>query len=123
MINHPIFWYVTGLVSAIIAYIFFRRFQVFLAYSRNRHHEQSLASQPTSPLQQQARTYIELCQKRLLLQARLNPDWLEPLKAELPLLVRDIATTFYPDSANPLLNRFVPAKTNATTNTSSAYPL
>ncbi len=103
MINHPIFWYVTGLLSALVAYILFRRFQVYLASRCQRRQEQSLESQPTSPLQQQARTHIELCQKRLLLQAKLNPDWIEPLKAELPLLVRDIAITFYPDASNPLL--------------------
>jgi len=103
MINHPVFWYLTGLLSALAAYIFFRRFQVLLASRRNRRQQQSLEAPPTTELQQQARTHVELCQKRLLLQPKLNPDWIQPLKEELPILVRNIATTFYPNEPNPLL--------------------
>jgi hypothetical protein len=37
------------------------------------------------------------------MQAKLNPDWVEPLKDELPRLVQEIAMTFYPKATNPLL--------------------
>jgi hypothetical protein len=103
MISHPVFWFTAGLLSAVITYISFRRYRIFLAARRSRRQQQLLESQPASELPQQARTQVELCQKRLLLQPKLNPDWIEPLRAELPILVSDIAKTFHPDSPNPLL--------------------
>jgi hypothetical protein len=103
MINHPILWYVTGVLSVIIAYICWRRLLVILASRSDLRQAEALGPEPMSPSEQEARRHIEACQKRLLLQARLNPDWVEPLKDELPRLVQKIAKTFYPDATNALL--------------------
>ncbi|MHC4476287.1 MAG: hypothetical protein ACYTEL_11615 [Planctomycetota bacterium] len=103
MLSHPIFWYLAGVLSAIIAYIFWRRLHVILMSRSALREAEAVGPEPTGPSEQEAREYIDACQKRLLLQTKLNPDWVEPLKDELPRLVQEIARTFYPEATNPLL--------------------
>jgi len=46
---------------------------------------------------------IDDCKKRLRWSKDFNPEWLTPLVAEIPRLVRDIATIYHPESPKPLL--------------------
>lgn len=104
LINHPVGWYMAGILSAIVAYICWSLLRVYrVSRSTIREAEVSLGPEPTSPAEQQARSYVKACQKRLLLQTKLNPDWTKPLKDELPQLVQGIAKTFYPEESDPLL--------------------
>lgn len=46
---------------------------------------------------------IEECKRRLRWNKDPNPEWLTPLVAEIPRLVREIAGIYHPDSPKPLL--------------------
>lgn len=46
---------------------------------------------------------IDNCKKRLRWSKDFNPEWLTPLVAEIPRLVREIATIYHPESPKPML--------------------
>ena len=52
---------------------------------------------------QAALAAIDACKKRLRWHTDPNPEWLSPLVHEVPLLVREIALIYHPDSPQPLL--------------------
>jgi len=104
MIDYPICWFLTGILSAVVAYIIWLRVRVSLESRSTLQNVEDLPEpELTDPLEHEAQEHIKACQKRLLMQAKLNPDWLQPLRDELPPLVQKIAKTFYPEAKNPLL--------------------
>jgi hypothetical protein len=103
MINHPIFWYVAGVLSATIVYITSRRLGIILVSRSELPEAEAPGPEPMSPSEQEARRHMKACQKRLLSQRKINPNWVEPLRRELPRLVQEIARTFHPKATNPLL--------------------
>jgi len=58
---------------------------------------------PENQTDQQALALINDCKRRLLLQKKINPDWVEPLKLEIPALIQRIAGLYFPETKNPLL--------------------
>jgi hypothetical protein len=104
-LNHPVIWYVIGVLSAIIIYLAWNWLRLIIANRSLRSEEDLLTHKTTSPSEQQkqALRQIKTCQKRLFLQRKVNPDWIEPLKTELPRLVEEIARTYYPKADNPVL--------------------
>jgi len=104
-LNHPVIWYVIGVLSAIVIYLAWNWLRFIIANRSLRSEEEPLTFKTTSPSEQQkqALKLIKACQKRLFLQPKVNPDWIEPLKIELPRLVEEIARTYYPKANNPLL--------------------
>jgi len=55
-----------------------------------------------NPQDREAQLRVAACKQRLRWQATLNPSWLSPLLDEVPTLVRDIATVYYPDAEDPV---------------------
>lgn len=104
-LNHPIIWYVIGILSAIVAYLTWNWLRLIMANRSLRAGEDTRTFESTRPSEQQrqALKQIKACQKRLFLQRKVNPDWMEPLKTELPRLVEEIARTYYPKATNPVL--------------------
>jgi len=104
-LNHPVIWYVIGVLSAIVIYLAWNWVRLIIANRSLRAGEDLLTSKTTSHLEQQkeALKHIKACQKRLFFQPKVNPDWIEPLKTELPRLVEEIARTYYPKAENPVL--------------------
>jgi len=104
-LNHPIIWYVIGILSAIVIYLAWNWVRLIIANRSLRAGEDPLTFKTTSPSEQQkqALKHIKACQKRLFFQPKVNPDWIEPLKTELPRLVEEIARTYYPKAENPVL--------------------
>lgn len=104
-LNHPIIWYVIGILSAIVAYLTWNWLRLIMANRSLRAGEDTRTFESTRPSEQQrqALKQIKACQKRLFLQPKVNPDWMEPLKTELPRLVEEIARTYYPKATNPVL--------------------
>jgi len=104
-LNYPIIWYVIGILSAIAVYLTWNWVRLIIANRSLRAGEDTVTFKTTSPSEQQrqALKQIKACQKRLFLQAKVNPDWIEPLKTELPRLIEEIATTYYPKAENPVL--------------------
>ncbi|GAH68479.1 unnamed protein product, partial [marine sediment metagenome] len=104
-LNRPIIWYVIGVLSAIVTYLAWNWVRLIIANRSLRSEEEPLTFKTTSPSEQQkqALKQIKACQKRLFLQRKVNPDWMEPLKTELPRLVEEIARTYYPKATNPVL--------------------
>ena len=66
-----------------------------------------------NPQDREAQLRVAACKQRLRWQPTLNPSWLAPLIDEVPILVRDIATVYYPDAEDPVrapgLSHFVRA--------------
>lgn len=101
--SNPIIFYVLGILSTIIIYVSWCRLCVIIASRSTLCDAKELEDEPIDPLEQQANRHIKACKQRLLLQAKVNPDWVKPLKDELPQLVQEISTTFYPQEENSLL--------------------
>ena len=104
-LNHPVIWYVIGVLSAIVIYLAWNWLRLIIVNRSLRSGEDPVTFDTTSPSEQQkqALRQIKACQKRLFLQPKVNPDWIEPLKTELPQLVEEIAKTYYPRAKNPVL--------------------
>ena len=105
-LNRPIIWYVIGVLSAIVTYLAWNWLRLIIANRSLQAGEDPLTLKSTtspSEQQKQALKQIKACQKRLFLQRKVNPDWMEPLKTELPRLVEEIARTYYPKATNPVL--------------------
>lgn len=104
-LNHPVIWYVIGILSAIVVSLAWNWLRLITANRSMRAGEDAHTFESTSPSEQQrqALKQIKACQKRLFLQRKVNPDWMEPLKTELPRLVEEIARTYYPKAKNPVL--------------------
>ena len=55
------------------------------------------------PRVEEARLLISSSARKVRMQARLNPDWIAPVKEEITVMVDAIAKLFYPDSGKPML--------------------
>ena len=104
MINNHVLWFAIGVLSTVSFYIIWKTIRIFLAShsiakDTNKELEESKMSEP---LDQQSLAYITDCKKSLILQVKINPDWVAPLLSEIPKLVQDIARTYYPNSKNPI---------------------
>ena len=52
---------------------------------------------------EEAQQAVKECKRRMRWQRNLNPQWVEPLIQEIPRLVREIASIYYPAEHQPLL--------------------
>jgi len=104
VINRPVLWYAIGVLSTALLYIILKTVRVFWAsYSIVKKTDEGLIKSGMSePSDQQSLDYIKDCKARLLVQTKINPDWVAPLLSEIPKLVQDIARTYYPNSKNPI---------------------
>jgi hypothetical protein len=88
------------------------RFLLDLGAARRRAAA-ALDAATETPRDREARRLVELSQRKLRFQPRLNPRWVAPLVEEIPLLVRAIAVVYYPDHPDPMrapgLSRFTRA--------------
>ncbi|MDB6073967.1 MAG: hypothetical protein JWO89_1607 [Verrucomicrobiaceae bacterium] len=50
-----------------------------------------------------AQEVVKECKRRMRWQKNLNPEWIDPLIREIPRLVREIASVYYPADPQPLL--------------------
>lgn len=104
VISRPVLWYTIGVLSTALLYIIVKTVRVFWAsYCIVKETDEGLKESGISePLDQQSLDYIKDCKARLLVQTKINPDWVAPLLSEIPKLVQDIARTYYPNSKNPI---------------------
>jgi len=104
VINNHVLWYVIGVLSTVLFYIIWKTIRIFWAsYSVVKDTNEELKeSEMSEPLDQQSLGYITDYKKRLILQAKINPNWVAPLLSEIPKLVQDIARTYYPNSKDPI---------------------
>ncbi len=51
-----------------------------------------------------AQKVVSECKNRLRWQRSINPEWIQPLVVEVPRLVREIASVYYPAEREPLLS-------------------
>lgn len=77
----------------------------FLADLRAAKHAAATDLFTTQPGErdQAALAAVEACKNRMRWNKDPNPEWLPPLVAEIPKLVREIATIYHPDSPQPML--------------------
>jgi len=104
VINSPVLWFAIGVLTSVLFYIILKTIRVFWAsYSVVKDTNEELKeSEMSGSLDQQSLDYITDCKARLLLQTKINPDWVAPLLSEIPKLVQDIARTYYPNSKDPI---------------------
>jgi hypothetical protein len=69
----------------------------------NRDTEAALAALHGTPRDEDAQRSVQDCKTRLRWTKDMNPEWFQPLIEEVPRLVRDIASIYYPDNPQPLL--------------------
>jgi hypothetical protein len=93
MINSHVLWYAIGVLSTVSFYIVWKTIRIFLAsHSITKDTNKELEeSEMSGPLDQQSMAYITDCKKRIILQAKINPDWVASLLSKIPKLVQDIA--------------------------------
>ena len=107
-LNHPIIWFLLGSASIIVILVMWK-WVLFIIENRliNLDDEKPdvIETQSLTEIEkdEKAKDIIKGCQKRLWLQKKVNPDWVEPLKVELPLLVEEIAKVYYPQHEHPIL--------------------
>ena len=70
---------------------------------RSRRYSRDLyRDRPADERYSQAIEITRTCKQRLRYQKKLSPRWIEPLITEVPVLIRDIADIYYPESEDPL---------------------
>jgi hypothetical protein len=57
-----------------------------------------------TPKDAEAQTAVQACKDRLRWQKNLNPEWFQPVIDEVPRLVKEIASIYYPAERNPLMS-------------------
>ena len=77
----------------------------FLADLREARHATAAELFTSTPGERDraALAAIDACKNRLRWHTDPNPEWLTPVVKEVPLLVREIALIYHPDSPQPLL--------------------
>jgi len=64
---------------------------------------QALNAIHSTPKDAEARQAVAACKDRLRWQKNLTPEWFQPVIDEVPRLVKEIASIYYPAERNPLL--------------------
>ncbi len=63
----------------------------------------ALLGEPSSdPQLIEAREKVDACKKRLRFQKNPNPEWIAPLVDEIPKLIKEIASIYYPQASDPV---------------------
>jgi len=77
----------------------------FLAELKGERHANAAELFNSNPGErdQAALAAIDACKNRLRWHTNPNPEWLPPLWEEIPLLVKEIALIYHPESPQPLL--------------------
>lgn len=106
IINKPFLWYTVGVLSTLLLCAIWKLVRrLFLSHViNNETSAEIIASASMSDFDKQANQHISDCKKTLLLHKKINPDWIEPLKTEIPILIRNIAQIYYPEANNPFLS-------------------
>ena len=99
-----LFWFLLGAAAALVVYAASNWVAIWVAARRTRRAaEDHLASVGHGEKSRRAFELASACKKRLRFQPAINPAWIEPLKTEIPVLVKGIAEIYYPDAPAPLL--------------------
>ncbi len=99
------FWFMLGVVATLLSIVAVKRGRSYYLSRRVKENIQEDLDTvlPENQTDQQALALINDCKRRLLLQKKINPDWVEPLKLEIPALIQRIAGLYFPETKNPLL--------------------
>jgi len=98
-------WFVLGVLATLLCIVAAKWVRSYCLSRRVKDNirENLDAILPESEADQKAVEIVNASKRRLLLQKKINPDWVEPLKLEIPALVQTIARVYFPEAKNPLL--------------------
>lgn len=106
LVTHTsLLWFLMGIFFAVLCAIAFKLIRrLWLSRKVSEDINQNLNNiESETKDDQEALAFIMDCKRRVFLQKKINPDWVEPLKVEIPPLVKRIAQVYFPEEKNPLL--------------------
>lgn len=96
--------FILGVFAAIGLMLIWRIIRNLYYWHQARNYSASLYDVPAGDdLYERALAVTKSYKKRLRFQKGINPKWVEPLIVEVPTLIKDIATVYYPDSSDPVM--------------------
>ncbi|MCH8838536.1 MAG: hypothetical protein IIA60_12190 [Candidatus Marinimicrobia bacterium] len=105
LVRSPSFWpFILGVVS-IIGLLLIWKFirNLYYRFRAKKYSVDLYRERPDDEKYSMAIDIARTCKRRLRYQKKLNPKWVEPLITEVPMLIKDIAKVYYPESTDPLL--------------------
>jgi hypothetical protein len=99
-----IFTFIAGLIVGMGIILIWKAMQLLTEIRlASKATEEALQALHGSVKDEEAQRTVQECKNRLRWQRDLNPEWFEPLVREVPRLVKEIASIYYPADHHPLL--------------------
>jgi hypothetical protein len=104
MVTRDILFFLAGLSVGAASFVLWKVMQLMADIkAAQRSTEGALHALHGSAKDEEAQKLVEECKSRLRWQRSVNPEWIEPLVIELPIMVQAIAKAYYPADDRPLL--------------------